>query len=519
MTMLALLAAVLAFLAADDPALLTTAERSEYRATSRYEEVVDLLRRIDERSAQVHLTEMGTSVEGRPIPLAVVARPPVTSAEEAKASGKLIVFAFGNIHAGEVCGKEALCMLARERALEPDHPWFDDILLLLAPIYNTDGNERISPDNRPGQVGPELGMGQRPNAQGLDLNRDHVKLESPEAQAHVRLLETWDPHVIIDTHTTNGSRHRYTLTYSAPLNPAAHPAPVAYLRDELLPRASERLEERTGYATFFYGNFNRDHTAWATYSAQPRFGGPYRGLRNRMSILTEAYAYAPYRDRVLCTLEFVREAISIAAEDRERIVEILDRARRETIEAGAAPQPDATVGIRHRIAAFPTPVVIPGYVLEPDERGRLRPTGEPADHRVIHLGRFEPARSVSRPYAYVLEPGLGAIVEKLEQHGIVVESFEGEATVESYRVVEHTTSRREFQGHREVRLECEAGVARRAFPEGSSIVRTAQPLGTLAVYLLEPESDDGLATWNFFDPWIAEGGQFPVHRIRHPADL
>ena len=57
------------------------------------------------------------------------------------------------------------------------------MVLLVAPIYNADGNERIALTNRRLQHGPTGGMGQRPNAQGYDLNRDHMKLESPEARA------------------------------------------------------------------------------------------------------------------------------------------------------------------------------------------------------------------------------------------------------------------------------------------------------------------------------------------------
>ena len=50
-------------------------------------------------------------------------------------------------------------------------------------------------------------------------------------------------------------------------------------------------------------------------------------------------------------------------------------------------------------------------------------------------------------------------------------------------------------------------------PAGTLMVRTAQPLGTLAVYLLEPRSEDGLATWNFFDAELKQGGDFPVSRL------
>jgi len=50
-------------------------------------------------------------------------------------------------------------------------------------------------------------------------------------------------------------------------------------------------------------------------------------------------------------------------------------------------------------------------------------------------------------------------------------------------------------------------------PAGTPVVRLAQPLGLLAAYLLEPESDDGLTNWNFFDPWLEVGKPAPVRKI------
>src|SRR5262249_46123239 len=151
-----------------------------------------------------HLTELGRTAEGRSIPLLIVADPPVRAAAEASRSGKLIVLAIGGIHAGEVCGKEALPMLLREVFSGPHPPALKDLVLAVVPNFNADGNERVSKFNRPGQVGPEAGMGQRANARGLDLNRDFVKLEAPETRSLVRFLNQWNPHLFIDTHTTNG---------------------------------------------------------------------------------------------------------------------------------------------------------------------------------------------------------------------------------------------------------------------------------------------------------------------------
>ncbi|MHC4650003.1 MAG: M14 family metallopeptidase [Planctomycetota bacterium] len=499
-------------LAAAEPAddLLTVAEQSGWHATATYAEVTDLLQRIGRRSTIMRTLELGRTAEDRAIPLVVLADPPIESATQARASGKAIVFAFGNIHAGEVCGKEALLILTRQLALEPVPALFENVVVVLAPIYNADGNERMSPDNRPGQVGPEHGMGERFNAQGIDLNRDHVKLESPEARALVRFLTAWDPHVTIDTHTTNGSRHRYALTYAAPLNPSGHPAPIRFVRDEMLPMITERLREHTGYETLFYGNFNDERTEWQTYEALPRFGGPYRGLRGQMSILSEAYAYASYRDRVVVTMAFVREILDYAARHRQRIVSLAEQARRETIDAGLHPGPDDQVGLRHRLVAFDESVIVKGFADETSDAAK--------DHLVTHLGRYEATLSVRRPHAYILGPGLAHVAGKLRQHGIAVRPWQGDTTVELYTITAVQRAEREFQGHHLVRLEAEAAVERRSFAD-AVLVSTAQPLGTLAVYLLEPQSADGLATWNFFDDHLAEGREYPVYRVRSPGDL
>ena len=48
---------------------------------------------------------------------------------------------------------------------------------------------------------------------------------------------------------------------------------------------------------------------------------------------------------------------------------------------------------------------------------------------------------------------------------------------------------------------------------GTIVVRTHQKLGTLAAFLLEPESEDGLITWNYFDTVLKERQDFPVLRL------
>ena len=160
-----------------------------------------------------------------------------------------------NIHAGEVEGKEAVLHLARRMTTGNLQGFLKSAVWLLAPIYNADGNERVSLDNRVEQNGPIGGVGTRENANGLDLNRDFMKLESAEARALVAPLTRWDPDVIVDLHTTNGSYHGYHLTYAPPLNPNTDARISAFERERLLPAVRAAMQALHGWRTYDYGNF------------------------------------------------------------------------------------------------------------------------------------------------------------------------------------------------------------------------------------------------------------------------
>lgn len=499
--------------------LLTVAERTKFEATALHADVLESIDRLVALDpTRARRDRFGTSVEGRELPLLVVGEPPCATPEQAREHDKLVVLLLGNIHAGEVCGKEALLIYARDLLLNPDHPdsraVLEHCVLLIAPIYNADGNERVDVGNRPGQNGPIRGMGERANAQRLDLNRDYVKLEAPESRALAALYDHWNPDLSIDTHTTNGSFHRYELTYDGPMHPATARPLEQWVRARLLPEVSDRLFERTGYRSFFYGNFDARRTSWETYSSQPRFGDPYRGLRQRACILSEAYAYADFRTRVDVTLEFVRECLDLACEWRESLTETLANAEAETIakatRAGSDPVP-----IRTRMAASPTPIRILGVVETKDADGKPHPTSTPQDVEVLHYDHFESALAVERPRAYLLPPHCAAIVAKLREHGVVVETVEAafETAVEVQTVTAITRASRAFEGHHEVSVDTTTARTTRSIPAGWFRVDLAQRLGTLCVILLEPQCEDGLVTWNTFDAWLAEGGEFPVLRV------
>jgi len=503
----------------------TRAERTNYLETSTYADVVQFLDSLQKAGLPVSIGVLGRSTEGREIPFAIASRPLVHSAEEARRLGRPIVYVQANIHAGEVEGKEALLSLVRDLLAEQHPNALDSIVLVAVPIYNADGNEKFAAQsrNRTEQNGPEM-VGERSNGQGLDLNRDYIKAEAPETRASLAAFNAWDPDVFVDLHTTDGSFHGYALTYAPPLAPVGLAS--AFTRDSLLPVLRARMRTRHSFETFDYGNFNETYSdssadtttrAWATYDQRPRFGTNYVGLRGRIAILSEAYSHDPFERRIRSTYAFVREILSLAAE-RSTSLAALGRA------TAGGPMPGARVAVRARLTSTPFTAIVPAEELQRTGDSSLTEPGVPRGQRrtgryrslsLTIYDRFEPALWVELPVAYALDPSRTDVQQALLVHGIVVERLRAPTMIDAavFTVDSVTRSRRIFQGHYESRVWGRWETVRRALPTGTLVVPTSQSLGVLAAYLLEPESDDGLVTWNFFDAELRRGAEFPVTRI------
>ncbi len=493
------IALIIAAPAASAQTLRTVAEKSDYKATSKHAEVVEYCRKLAQMSPRVRLTELGVTSEGRKLPLVILADPPVATPEEAARSGKLVVCAMGNIHAGEVDGKEALLMLMRDLALARDQPLLKDLVLLFIPNFNADGGDRFD-KNRPWQNGP-VEVGIRPNAQGFDLNRDYIKLESPEVRALVRFFTRWDPAITIDMHTTNGSYHQHTITYDSPRHPACAGRLVEFAHETMLPEVGKMLTKRSGYLANYYGNFDKKKTTWEAAPALPRFGTQYLGLRQRIGILCESYVYASYRDRMLASRDFVLCCLEYAAQHREQLRKLL---RDAETDAG-----------RSNVCLRCKEVPLKNITVIGIEGGKTAPPGSTKEYAVAYLGKCMAAESVQRPFAYLVPASYGKVRENLRRHGIVVEELTADAdlTVEAYRVVRIAAAAREFQKHKLMTVEVTPRRTKYTARTGTFVVRCTQPLGTLATYLLEPQSEDGLCAWNFFDEGLRQGADFPVLRL------
>lgn len=507
----------------------TRPERTAHRETSRYDDVMAFVREVDAKSPKIHLTQFGYTFEGKSLPLLVVGEGLAdASAEAVKKSGKTRVYIQGNIHGGEVEGKEAVQMLLRELARGEHADWLQSMVLLIAPIYNADGNDRVRMSERNAQNGPIGGVGTRANAQDLDLNRDHMKLESPEARSLMSLLNAYDPHLAIDLHTTNGSYHAYHLTYSLPLHPNTAPKIVDWLRGDWLPSITKTIKAKDGWDFYYYGNLQPEpgsaggsggaQRSWVTFDHRPRFNNNYLGLRNRLAILSEAYSYLPFDERIAVTRRFVIEILDFA---KTRGAEI----RRVVEDADKASIVGQTLAVRAKTKRGSEVDILLGgvkHVAHPYTGAEmLQRTDERKVERMPEWGTFEATDTERAPTAYLVPAELTKVIELLEAHGAKVTRLKADTPIETEEFVIATTdvAPRAFQNHRERTVTgAYRPSAAKSQPAGTVVVPMNQPLARVIFTLLEPRSDDGVVNWNVLDDVMekferTDGGRvYPIRR-------
>jgi hypothetical protein len=472
--------------------------------------------------APISVQMIGTSAKGREIPLVIASFPPVATPAEAQRLGRPIVYIQANIHAGEVEGKEAALIILRRLSQAGPKGLLGKIVLLVTPIYNIDGNEQFAPVdvNRPEQDGPAM-VGVRANGQGLDLNRDAIKAESPEMTAALaHIYTTWDPDVMVDCHTTDGTRHGYELTYAAPANPNTEPGVMKFARDELIPAVRNRMAREFHLPLFDYGNAEGGaaNRHWATFGEEGRYCTNYVGLRNRIAILSEATTFIPFKARVEVTDKFVSCILDYVVDHSRQVMATTRDADAEVVGWGLDPAKAPALGVRFALDSRGSENVL----LEKLTPGQPRPpsTSRPAKVEAIEMpvfDRFKTVKTAPFPAAYVIPASETSTVALLRKHGIVVEkltdSWSGEA--QAFTVSKSDIAGRAFQGHNLVTLDGAFAATRASANAGDYVVRTSQPLGILIFHILEPESKDGVVAWGELAP-PKVGDSFPILKLMSP---
>ena len=487
------------------------AEQSAFQETADLTETLKWLERLAAAWSHASLRSIGRSAGGRDIPMLIVSRFGFEPAP-VRSSGKAVVLIQAGIHAGEMDGKDATMMLLRDLRAGKLGDLLDHTVLLFVPILNVDGFSCFGPYMRMNQRGPRQ-VGRHTNDQNLNLNRDFGKLDAPETRAVVALLNTWGPDLYIDTHVTDGVDYRYDVTFGHTAGRHGwSPEISGWIDEHLLPGAVAALEKEghTPGPLILSVNDRDLKDGRFDFCANARFTTGYASLRHIPAILIENHALKTYRRRLLGLYVLLASLIDGVSRDVDglRAATKRDRdARRATVPLGW------TVGSDNRkLEAFKGVRCVPAtFDLSGEEVPRW--TGEPDDSPVAVVPMTVPSASTRRPRAYYVPPHLGDIVDRLRRHGILVEDVTAAFPLRATRThldvakviggrheagIVGTSSAQVLEGH----VRVDAGKVRQdtvtvTIPAGTVRVPVDQPLGDLAIVLLEAESPDSFFQWGF----------------------
>jgi hypothetical protein len=484
---------------ANDP-WITPSERTRLTATPNYEDTVAWLRKLVAAAPQLKMVSIGRSAEGRDIWMVIASKEKAFTPDSLRKSGKPIVFAQAGIHAGEIDGKDAGMMLLRDMTVRgTKRDLLDRANLLFVPIYNVDGHEHASRYTRINQRGPEV-SGWRTNARNLNLNRDYMKVDAEETQGMVRAIDAWHPDLFVDLHVTDGLDYQYDVTFGWNGSHTWSPSLSSWLDAEFRPEVESRLkaEGHIPGRLVFTAAGDDVEKGLVEYVSDPRFSTGYCDARHIASILVENHSLKPYDQRVLGTYVFLEQALrTVGAHAGALRAAIHDDATRN---AASVPftfkAPDTTparvefLGIERRTSLSPI-------------SGSLRSDwlARPITLHVPYLRSTDVVLKAARPKAYWVPAAWTEVIAKLTLHGVRFERITAprDADVEMLRMSDVKYAADQFEGR--VRVTASASPEKRheRFPAGSVRIPTDQPLGTLAVLLLEPDSPDSFFQWGLFN--------------------
>src|SRR5688572_7460879 len=474
--------------------LQTVAERSAFTRTMSTLQLHEWINTLKWKTEHMHVLDMFISPMRKVAPAIVLANPRVTSAQQARASGKPVVFLIGNIHPPEPEAAEALLAVARDLTLGKRKALLDNLIVIIAPIFNVDGTDTfVTQDGSLGSETPHI-LGVRENAAGLDLNRDAVKLVTVEANGLYRVLNDWDPLLFLDGHLMSRVNHGYANTYGTATVPAAHPGPREYVHDRLFPAVRDMVRKDFGLEVFTHALFTPNTwppTGWshdrAAWTVEAKFVVNDYGLRNRMAIITETPGQPTFERRIYAQYAYISALLDYTSAHAKEMQDIVKKADEETVArvlAGAESGQlrnflDGEYRSRGKIDVLGYRENVAEYRRGTSVRG-TRPgtvSGQPEidrgdDDLTMPVG----TRESTVPRAYLIPADMPALAAKLQAHNIRVRVLDRPMRVEGEEFTIERVRKVRSTGYDMTTLDGSFAAQTREFPTGSFYVDMAQPM-------------------------------------------
>ncbi len=472
--------------------------------TATYSEAITYYHQLAAKYPQMKIMDYGMTDAGRPLTLIVLSKDRVFNPAIIKKQNKRVLLINNGIHPGEPEGIDASMMLSRNLLKNNKLP--ANVVVCMIAVYNIGGslNRGVS---RISQNGPRA-YGFRGNSRNLDLNRDFIKADSRNALAFMQILNTWQPEVFLDNHTSDGADYQYVMTLIETQKDKQNPILAKYTSDVLSPELYRRMKA-SGYEMTPYVESEKStpDSGIVAFIETPRFSTGYTVQHNIISYITETHMLKPYNKRVYATYDFMDHLIAICQRDHEQIGKLKQQA-----DEAVSRQKTFALNWEPDMQHYDT-LTFKGYQAgykASDISGLPRlyyDRSKPYTKTIKYYNTYKATVKADKPAAYIIPQAWGKIIElfKLNKVAMSTLAHDTTLTVQMYRIADYKTSPRPYEGHyihSDVNLM--AGNEPIKFYAGDYVVYTDQPINRYIVETLEPQDIDSFFAWNFFDSVLGQ---------------
>jgi hypothetical protein len=468
--------------------------------TATYSEVISYYQKLGKQYPQMKVMNYGTTDIGKPLTLIILSKDKVFDPALIKKQNKRVLLINNGIHPGEPEGIDASMMLVRDMLKKNQLP--KDVVLCFIAVYNIDGclNRGVS---RISQNGP-VAYGFRGNYRNLDLNRDFIKADSRNALAFMQILNTWNPEVFLDNHTSDGADYQYVMTLIETQKDKQNPILADYTTKTLSPELYKRMKQ-SGYEMIPYVEGGRGGTpdsGIVAYLETPRYATGYTAQHNIISYITETHMLKPFDKRVYSTYDFMTHLISIVERDHQLIGDLKHQADEQVSK-----QISFAMNWELDAQKYDT-ITFKGYAAlrKPSEVSGLSrlyyDRSKPWTRTIKYYNTYKVTQTVDKPIAYVIPQAWGKVIDLYKLNNVVMHRLSHDTTIDlqMYYIGDFRNGQRPYEGHY-----LHSGVQLKPmdmkvkFFAGDYVVYTNQPLNRYIVETLEPQGVDSFFAWNFFD--------------------
>lgn len=466
---------------------------ADFQKLTSHENIIRYLEEVDSLSERLSIEYVGTSVNGKEIPL-------VKFSKSGKFdNNKVKLFLFAQQHGNEPSGKEGILLLIDKLLQKEYDKWLEKVDLLIMPQVNPDGGDQ----------------NQRRNANDADLNRDHLILKQPETQAVHKVFERFQPEITVDIHeyypfSSRWKEFGYLKDFDIQIggltNLNIDSQVVNFFYEEVKPFMKEKLNNN-GYSFFEYtlGNFP-DGKRLRHSTVDINDGRQSFGILNTSSFIVEGIRGKDSLDNIerrTKSQHITAEGfIKVAAENRSEIKRTVRDAREKLIKNKRRNK----VSIRMKHVKGDESLEYPL---------KSTKTGEDTVFIVenYHSER-ESTLDIEKPSAYLIPVSDSNLINWLDRSFIQYTKYipSEDHCLQEYKLLnKKKTIDEELENYNvDVKLQ----KSDKKIKDGEYvIVPTAQLRSNKIIIALEPQSMTGLVNYPDFEYLIKDFNTYPILRL------